>query len=189
MYKRQILFQAKESSEQGFIESRFRGWKLGPKDPPLEPGMFLSNLNEKQPTALELTETGDVLLSAGLLPDRTQDPLWAFRSTGASGVNALGCSLESFWQRLWSRDETQVTLTVKNGRWRVGRGRMCTLGRSPTPEGSLRRFLPWDERGQDIINAELQLVQDGTAIIRSGSTVLWDSYWDCLLYTSPSPRD
>ena len=63
-----------------------------------------------------------------------------------SFLGRLCCVLGELWQRHTSRDEIPVTVSVKNGRWRVGRGAMCTLGRSPAPKGSLRRFLPWDEK-------------------------------------------
>ena len=127
---------------------------------------------------MEVTEMGDVLLRAGLFPDRAQDPLWAHRVTRTFGGRAnggLGCVLEELWQRYTSRDEIPVTLSVKNGRWRVGRGPMCTLGRSPAPKGSLRRFLPWDERGQEIREGALFLLEDDSVVIAFGPNVLWDS--------------
>ena len=129
---------------------------------------------------MEVTEVGDVLLSPGLFPDRAQDPLWAHRVTATFGGRAnggLGCVLEDLWRRHNSRDEIPVALSVKNGRWRVGRGKMCTLGQSPAPKGSLRRFLPWDERGQAIREGSL-LLENDSAVIASGQTVLWDSSTD-----------
>lgn len=138
-------------------------------------------LYTNEPTTLEVTELGDILVSAGPVPDRTQEPLWAYHSTGSFGGRAnggLGCALESLWQRFKGEDDIQVKLSVKNGRWRVGRGAMCTLGRSPAPKGSLRRLLPWDARGRAITKAILRLMQDGTVSISSDGTVFWDSYWD-----------
>ena len=138
--------------------------------------MFLFNMNKDDPYTLEVTGLGDILISPGLLPNRTQDPLWVHRSTGPSGVNALGCALESLWQWASKADETKVNLSVKNGRWRVGRGKLCTFDQSPAPEGSWRRFLPWDERGQEITNATLYIMMDGYAVIVAGNSVVWVSY-------------
>lgn len=155
-----------------------KGWSLGPNDPPLVTGEYLSNLYPEQPTTLEITEVGDILFSPGLYPDRKQEPLWAHRVTATFAGRANGglfCALEDFWLEHTSRDEIPVTLSVKNGRWRVGRGMLCTLGRSPAPKGSLRRFLPWDERGREVREGVLFLLEDDSAIIASGQTVLWDS--------------
>ncbi|CAN0274018.1 unnamed protein product [Laminaria digitata] len=143
--------------------------------------MFLARAY-KSPFSLEVTEIGDILISPGHKPDRTQEPLWAHRATGSFGGVANGgliCVLEAFFQRvIMSEEEPQTELSVKNGRWRVGRGRFCTLGQSPAPRGSLRRFIPWDERGSAIRGASLELYEDGTAlIVDSEKRVLWDSYW------------
>ena len=130
---------------------------------------------------MEITEPGDILVSIGRMPDRTGELLWTFRATDAFGGVAnggLGCAFESLLQRLQGKDPIEVNLSVKNGRWRVGRGRMCTLGRSPAPAGSLRRFLPWDARGRAITSAVLHLMQDGTVLISSGDAIMWDSFWD-----------
>ena len=73
-----------------------------------------------------------------------------------------------------------MSLSIKNGRWRVGRGKMCTLARSPAPEGSLRRFLPWDERGKAVIEASLYMVRNGHATIFSGTEVMWSSFLEMI---------
>lgn len=164
---------------EGSFDSRYRGWKLGPKDQPLVPGMFLARAH-KSPVTLEVTEIGDILLSPGFRPDHTQEPLWAHRATGSFGGFAnggLGCAVEAFWQRIMREEEAPTELSVKNGRWRVGRGWLCTLGRSPAPEGSLRRFLPWDARGSAIRGASLEIMEDGTAVIVSGNAIMWDSFF------------
>ena len=62
----------------------------------------------------------NVHLSAGVFPSRTQSALWAHHSTEVLGDEVLGCSLETIWQRMRSRERTQVDVSVKNGRWRVG---------------------------------------------------------------------
>eukprot|EP00904_Undaria_pinnatifida_P010456 jgi/Undpi1/6540/HiC_scaffold_20.g09019.m1 len=168
--------KARSPPEPMYSDSR--GWKLGPDDDPLVPGEHLSNLWLHKPTTMEVTEIGDVLLSPGFTPDREQDPLWAHRVMGAFGGRANGgffCALENWLQRQINGEELQVKLTVKNGRWRVGRGAMCTLGKSPAPEGSLRRFLPWDERGQAIRAASLYLLQDDSAIIAYEQHLFWYS--------------
>ena len=168
--------KARSPPEPMYSDSR--GWKLGPDDDPLVPGEHLSNLWLHKPTTMEVTEIGDVLLSPGFTPDREQDPLWAHRVMGAFGGRANGgffCALENWLQRQINGEELQVKLTVKNGRWRVGRGAMCTLGKSPAPEGSLRRFLPWDERGQAMRAASLYLLQDDSAIIAYEQHLFWYS--------------
>lgn len=161
------------------FDSRYRGSKLGPKDESLVPGLYLA-LAHKSPFTMEVTEIGDLLISPGHRPDRTQEPLWAHRATGSvSGLTngGLGCVVEAFWHRMMGEEDTEVTLSVKNGRWRVRRGMLCTLGSSPAPEGSFRRFIPGDERGSAIRGAFLQLLEDGTAVIDSADGILWDSYW------------
>lgn len=155
-----------------------RGRELGPKDAPLTLEQYMSNLCPENPTTMTVTVIGDILLSPGLYPDRNQDPLWAYRMIGSFGGLANGgpvCALENWWQRLITGHEIPATLSVKNGRWRVGRGAMCTLGRSPAPEGSLRRFLPWDERGKAVREGTLYLLDDGSAVITWGEHSLWDS--------------
>lgn len=138
----------------------------------------MSNILEEQPTTFEVTEPGDLLLSPGPFPDRAQDPLWAHRMTGTFGgraIGGLGCALEDRLQRLTSRDAIPVRLSVKNGRWRVGRGMLCTLGRSPAPKGSFRRFLPWDERGREVREGSLMLLDEASVVITVGEDVVWDS--------------
>lgn len=175
-----MRFQANSSYKGKSMQQRLKGQKLGPNDPPLEPGMFLTNFNEDYPTTLEVTEIGDILITAGFFPNSTKDTLWEHRSTGPSGVHVLGCALEAFWQRARKGGETRVSLSIKNGRWRVGRGKMCTLARSPAPEGSLRRFLPWDERGKAVIEASLYMVRNGHATIFSGTEVMWSSFLEMI---------
>lgn len=155
-----------------------RGWVLGPKDAPLVPGQYMSNLDQKKPTTLEVTDLGDIMLSPGLYPDRQQDPLWEHRVTVTFGGRAnggLGCAVEGWWQEHIMGKEIPVMLSVKNGRWRIGRGAMCTLGRSPAPKGSLRRFLPWDERGKAVREGSLYLLDNDTMVITFGQDLLWDS--------------
>lgn len=129
--------QATLSTSPRYMYRPSRGRALGPKGKPLVTGEYMSNMYPKKPTTLEVTELGDVLLSPGRFPNRALEPLWAYRMTGTFDGRAnggLGCTLEEFWQRHSSRDEIPATLSVKNGRWRVGRGRMCTLGRSLAPK-------------------------------------------------------
>eukprot|EP00904_Undaria_pinnatifida_P003885 jgi/Undpi1/13498/HiC_scaffold_8.g03157.m1 len=163
------------------IDPRNRGSKLGPKDEPLLPGSYLSHPEPfpGRATTLEVTELGDLLLHAGRVPDRTEDPLWAHRSTGGFGshhtVGGFGCAVEAFLQRLNGEEDVQLNLSVKNGRWRVGRGMLCTMGRSPAPKGSWKRFLPWDARGRAIVEAELEMLPDGSVNISWGESVMWNA--------------
>ena len=118
---------------------------------------------------------GDVLLSTGVFPDRTQGPSWAYHSTGASGVNALGCSLEALGQRRGSEHEIQVILSVNRSvgsEW--GGGGCATSGGAQRRRGACEGSFAWDERGKKIADPEFHLVRDGTAKIRSDNTaVLW----------------
>ncbi|CAN0504026.1 unnamed protein product, partial [Scytosiphon promiscuus] len=102
-------------------------------------------------------------------------------SIGSYANGGLGCVLQSLWETLGSspREDVPVHLRVKNGRWRVGRGALCTIGLSPKPAGSWRRHLPWDARGQAIKAASLEL-RDETFVIVSGENIYWSS--------SPSPQ-
>ena len=143
--------------------------------------MYMSNESPENPTTLEVTDIGDILLRPGLRPDPTREPLWAHRVTGAFGGRAnggLGCVVESLWRRYTFQREIPVTLTVKNGRWRVGRGAMCTLGQSPAPDGSLSRFLPWDETGKAVREGHLYLLEDGTAMVGYPEHMFWDSFYE-----------
>ena len=158
------------------VSSHFHRGRL--MEPEVRPSMHRSNLWLHKPTTMEVTEIGGVLLSPGFTPDREQDPLWAHRVMGAFGDRANGGffgALENWFQRQINGEEIQVKLTVKNGRWRVRRGAMCTLGKSPAPQGSLRRFIPWDERGQAIRAASLYLLQDDSAIIAFEQHLFWYS--------------
>ncbi|CAN0175522.1 unnamed protein product [Pylaiella littoralis] len=106
-------------------------------------------------------------------------PVWAHRATGSIGGMAnggLGCVLQSFWETLGSRKGTDVPvhLRVKNGRWRVGRGALCVMGRSPKPAGSWRTLLPWDARGEAIKAASLEF-RGNTLVVASGQEVFWSS--------------
>ncbi|CAN0532291.1 unnamed protein product, partial [Scytosiphon promiscuus] len=151
-----------------------RGSSLSPSDLPLEVGQFLSTPPPGMDSVnLSIRGNGDVLLGRGDRPTSTSsdDPIWAHRATGSSGGDpngGLGCALQSFWGTLGSssREDAPVQLRVKNGRWRVGRGTLCTLGQSPKPAGSWRRHLPWDARGQAIKAASLEL-RDGTLVVAS----------------------
>ncbi|CAN0304535.1 unnamed protein product, partial [Scytosiphon promiscuus] len=151
-----------------------RGSSLSPSDLPLEVGQFLSTPPPSMDSVtLSIRRNGDVLLGRGDRPTSTSndDPIWAHRSTGSSGGDpngGLGCALQSFWGTLGSssREDAPVQMRVKNGRWRVGRGALCTLGQSPKPAGSWRRHLPWDARGQAIKAASLEL-RDGTLVVAS----------------------
>ncbi|CAN0068913.1 unnamed protein product [Ectocarpus sp. 12 AP-2014] len=117
----------------------FRCDSLGVDDYPLIPGQFLSTAPVVESANLEVTEVGDLILRQGDIPayPTNPKPLWAHRVTGSVGGTAnggLGCALEAWWERATNGGEDMdvpVHLAVKNGRWRVGRGWMCTLGRSP----------------------------------------------------------
>ncbi|CAM9287371.1 unnamed protein product, partial [Pylaiella littoralis] len=90
---------------------------------------------------LEVTPVGDVVLRRGDLPaDSSADEpvLWAHRAVKSFDGKAnggLSCVVESWWERNvnGNRDGIPLHLTVSNGRWRVGRGRFCTVGQSPRP--------------------------------------------------------
>ncbi|CAN0407501.1 unnamed protein product, partial [Ectocarpus sp. 12 AP-2014] len=130
---------------------------MSPGDHPLQTGQFLSTAPLVDSTNVEITEIGDVILRAGDSPACSGDksPLWANRATGSTGDKAdggLGCVLESWRRRMvkGTDDDIPVHLYVMNGRWRVGRGRLCTMGQSPKPHGSWRANLPWDAQGQAI---------------------------------------
>ncbi|CAN0270319.1 unnamed protein product, partial [Scytosiphon promiscuus] len=163
-------------------EDTFRGRKLFPGQYPLQVGNFLSTFPITPYANLEIRANGDVILGRGAMPflSEDKDPIWVHRSVGGYANGGLGCVLQSFWNSLgitkWV--DLRVNLRVKNGRWRVGRGALCTMGQSPRPAGSWRRFLPWDARGQAIKKAWLEL-RDETFVIVSGEEVLWSS--------SPSP--
>lgn len=151
-------------------------------DYPLKPGQFMSTLPVTDSANLEVTEIGDIVLRSGDLPAYpTDEPaLWSHRATGSIGGKAnggLGCVLELLWERLANgkSDDIPVHLSVKNGRWRVGRGPLCTMGQSPKPAGAWRVHLPWDSRGKVIKAASLQLLEDNTLVLASGGEVLWSS--------------
>lgn len=169
----------------------FRGSTLSPEDFPLKTGQFLSTLPLLSSINLEINEIGDVLLRRGDLPaypnPAYSDPgevLLAHRTTGSIGGEAnggLGCTVESWWLRnVRGAEDVPVNLSVKNGRWRVGRGRLCTMGRSPRPAGSWRaflpRFIPGNARGKALRAASLQLLPSGNVVVASGDEVFWDSY-------------
>ncbi|CAM9997780.1 unnamed protein product [Pylaiella littoralis] len=159
----------------------FRGSKLSPDDYPLHPGQFLSTLPPMDSSNLEVTEVGDVILRRGDLPAYSADapPIWAHRAMGSIGGKAnggLGCVVELWWQKfVKGSNGTPVHVAVKDGRWRVGRGRLCTMGISPKPEGSWRVHLPWDAIGNAIKAASLELREDHSLVLASGEMVLWSS--------------
>lgn len=160
------------------IDPACRGTSLGPREPPLELGQYLSNLNPANPVTLEATGLGDLLLTPGAVPNRKKTPKWASRTTSAWGSNANGgllCAVEARMRGVVGKDEPETRLSVKNGRWRVGRGPLCTLCQSPRPEGSFRRFIPGDARGKAIREASLTFSDSDNLVIASGSDILWDS--------------
>lgn len=126
-----------------------------------------------------------MLLRLGDNPDESDDGdmVWAHRSTGSIGgtVNGgLGCVVESWWRNhVLGVGDIPVNLSVKNGRWRVGRGRLCTMGKSPKPAGSWRvmlpDFVPGNDRGKALRAASLKLVEDGGLVVASGHEVFWES--------------
>lgn len=144
-------------------------------------GQYLSTSRSTTAVNLEVTAIGDILLRRGGHPADSDpaSPLWAHRATGSFGGKAdggLGCVAESWWMRhVLEEDDNPVELTVKNGQWRVGRGRFCTMGKSPKPIGSWRVLKPFDARGETLRNASLQVLKDGKVVLASGGDVLWDS--------------
>ncbi|CBN79624.1 hypothetical protein Esi_0283_0017 [Ectocarpus siliculosus] len=165
----------------------FRGDSISVDDYPLIPGQILSTAPVVDSANLEVTEVGDLVLRRGDIPAYPSDhkPLWAHRVTGSVGGTAnwrLGCALEVWWHRATNGGEgmgVPVHLVVKNGRWRVGRGWMCTLGRIPSVAGGWRVHLPWDSHGKTLKAALLQLC-DGSVVMATGEgDVAWSS--------SPSP--
>ncbi|CAN0201726.1 unnamed protein product, partial [Ectocarpus fasciculatus] len=132
-----------------------RGHAMSPKDYPLQTGQFLSTAPLVDSANLEVTEIGDVILRAGDFPafSGEKPPLWAYRATGSTGDKADGglvCVMESWWRRAvkGADGDIPVHLYLKNGRWRVGKGWLCTVGKSPKPHGSWRTNLPWDTPGR-----------------------------------------
>ncbi|CAM9735229.1 unnamed protein product [Ectocarpus sp. 12 AP-2014] len=165
----------------------FRGDSISVDDYPLIPGQFLSTAPVVESANLEVTEVEDLILRQGDIPAFPTDhaPLWAHRVTGSVGGTAhggLGCAIEAWWERVTNGGEDMgvpVHLAVKNGRWRVGRGWMCTLGRSPRVAGGWRVHLPWDSHGKALKAASLQL-RDGSVVMSTeDGHILWSS--------SPSP--
>ena len=156
------------------FEPAFRGDALSPGDEPVRVSQFLSTLPRLDSANLEVTDIGDLVLRKGDLPAfPTQDaPIWAHRATGSTGGKANGGTVCALMARLG----VPVGLSVKNGRWRVGRGILCNMGRSPAPEGSWRVYVPFSARGQAIKNASLRIGDDGrTLVVASGDEVLWSS--------------
>ncbi|CAB1117662.1 unnamed protein product [Ectocarpus sp. CCAP 1310/34] len=158
----------------------FRGHVISPGDYPLQTGQFLSTAPLVDSTNVEITEIGDVILRAGGFPAFSGDkpPLWAYRATGSTGDKAdggLGCVFESWWRRMVKGTDEDVHLYVKNGRWRVGRGRLCTMGQSPRPHGSWRANLPWDAQGQAIKTAGLELRDRALVLVTPHGEILWSS--------------
>ena len=170
-----------------------RGSTLSPGDQPLQTQHFMSTLPGPDSVSLSVTEIGDIVLRREEPPVRSAEeaeeeqpplplPLWVHRATGSIGERANGglmCLVESWWGRVVEERATDIPvhLSVKNGRWRVGRGGRCTLGQSPRPAGSWRVHLPWnDARGREIRAASLDLRENGELVVASGAgDVLWSS--------------
>ncbi|CAM9605828.1 unnamed protein product [Ectocarpus sp. 12 AP-2014] len=165
----------------------FRGDSISADDYPLIPGQFLSTAPVVDSANLEVTEVGDLVLRKGDIPAYPTDDtlLWAHRVTGSVGGTAnggLGCAVEAWWERATNGGEDMgvpVHLAVKNGRWRVGRGWMCTLGRSPRVAGGWRVHLPWDSHGKAMKAASLQ-VRDSSEVMTTE-----DGHILCSSSTSP----
>lgn len=160
----------------------FRGSALAPDDFPLYVGQFLSTLSGENSANVEIREIGDILLSRGDTPASSLEdpPLWGHRATGSIGGYAnggLGCVIQYFLETLGNskRPVTPVHLRVENARWRVGRGFLCTMGQSPKPAGSWRRFQPWDTHGQAIKAAALEIRGDHL-VVAAGEEVFWRFY-------------
>lgn len=157
----------------------FVGRNLSPQDAPMTTAEFMSF----KATNLAISEVGDVSLRRGDLPpygySDPEPPIWAHRATGSTGDHADGgvwCVVESFVRRKVLRfDDVPVNLVVRNGRWRVGRGWLCMMGRSPRPEGGWKVYLPWSARGKALRAASLQVLESGNAVVASGDEVFWDS--------------
>ena len=176
----------------------FRGSSLSPGDYPLQPGQFLSTLPLLDSASLEVTDVGDLVLRAGDLPafpqavtaataaeegeeeeEEESSTLWAHRASGFGGEanGGLGCVLESWWRKKINGEAADIPahLSVKNGRWRVGRGGLCTMVRSPRPQGGWRAHLPWDARGRAIRAATLRILDSKALVVASGDEVVWSS--------------
>lgn len=136
-------------------------------------GQFLSTLPLLDSANVEVTDIGDLVFRKGDLPAfPTEDPaLWAHREIGSAWGKANGGPMCAIMTRLG----VPVKLTVKNGRWRVGRGVLCNMAQSPKPSGSWRVHLPWNARGQVIKDASLQIKDGQTLVVASGDEVFWSS--------------
>ncbi|CAM9894426.1 unnamed protein product [Ectocarpus fasciculatus] len=165
----------------------FRGDTLSVDDYPLIPGQFLSTVPLVESSSLEVTEVGDLILRRGDIPAYPTDPepLWAHRVMGSVGDTAnggLGCAVEAWWERVTNGGEDMgvpVHLAVKNGRWRVGRGWLCSMAQSPRPAGGWRVHLPWDSHGKALKAASLQVRDNNVVMATEDGEVIWSS--------SPSP--
>lgn len=136
-------------------------------------GQFLSTMPLLDSANVEVTDVGDLVFRKGDLPAfPTEDsPLWAYRAVGSAGGGANGGALCALVSRLG----VPVQLSVKNGRWRVGRGALCKMGQSPKPAGSWRTHLPGDARGKAMKEASLQIRDGHTLVVASGDEVFWSS--------------
>eukprot|EP00752_Nemacystus_decipiens_P002353 g2223.t1 len=159
----------KESS----LEPAFRGNTLSPEDDSILVGQFLSTLPSPGSANVEVTDVGDLVFRAGDLPAFPVDdsPIWAHRATGSTGDKADGGAVCA----LMARMGVPVELTVKNGRWRVGRGLWCKMAQSAKPAGSWRIHVPGNERGKAMKNASLQIRDGPTLVLASGDDVFWSS--------------
>ncbi|CAN0199932.1 unnamed protein product, partial [Ectocarpus fasciculatus] len=161
----------------------FRGDSLSIEDYPLIPGQFLSTVPLVESSNLEVTEVGDLILRRGDIPAYPTDhePLWAHRVMGSVGDTAnggLGCAVEAWWERVTNGGEDMgvpVHLIVKNGRWRVGRGWLCSMARSPRVAGGWRVHLPWDSHGKALKAASLQVRDNSVVMVTEDGEVIWSS--------------
>lgn len=147
-------------------EPAFRGPELSPDGDDLLPGRFLSTAPLLRSASLEVTGHGDMVFREGDLPafPTRESPDWAHRA-GAEGVL---CKVKSWLG-------TQMHVSVRNGRWTVGRGRGCTLGESPKPSDGWLAYMPGNGRGKAMRNASLQITEDRKLVLASGDTVFWRS--------------
>ncbi|CAN0104412.1 unnamed protein product [Ectocarpus sp. 6 AP-2014] len=160
----------------------FRGNSMSVDDYPLIPGQFLSAAPVVNSANLEVTEVRDLILRQGDIPAYpTGHTLGTPRygvGRGYSTSGGLGCAVEARWERATNGGEDMgvpVHLAVKNGRWRVGRGWMCTLGRSPRVEGGWRVHLPWDSHRKAVKVASLQLRDSSVVMSPEDGHILWSS--------------
>lgn len=152
-----------------------RGNSLRPDDPPLKVGQSLADM--RRTVKIEISDLGDITLSPTGNNHKDKEPVWAYRAPTTWGNRAdggIGCTAERLLRKAIGKGEIPMTLQVRNGRWRIGRGALCTLGKSSRPEGSLRSLLQDDPRGKALRTASLTVYSD-RVVISSGPDVMWDS--------------